>query len=180
MGDSSFNTNCYAMVSQIYGTGRINTSNSHNDEYVVDVDGCSSGTRAINRATNTEPLLSDSHNQQCIHEPQYQLNTNSISDIRGIAINANDHKDNHDTSSTTKHEMENTTTNVNSVVAFSVFQLIQNLGSALGYILGIFVPFHASSPAVSDQGSFIQIILQVVLLLISVIGFHIVDVKHRS
>ncbi len=65
-----------------------------------------------------------------------------------------------------------------SVGAFSIFQLVQNLGSALWYGVSVWLPVH-SDPTKGLTGTFAQIWVQLALLVAVVASFAAVDRRTR-
>jgi MFS family permease len=62
-----------------------------------------------------------------------------------------------------------------SVGAFTVFQLVQNLGSCLGFFYGLPLPMHDPDPSTGTTGSYTQAYIQFALLLVATVTFVTVD-----
>lgn len=70
-----------------------------------------------------------------------------------------------------------------SVGGYTVFQLLQNLGSAAWYFVSLQLPLHdtpATDTAPAVPGSYTQVYMQVALLAAGTAAFVAVDVRHRA
>ena len=63
-----------------------------------------------------------------------------------------------------------------SVGGYTIFQLLQNIGSAIWFEVSLHLPLH-DSPGV--PGTYAQVYVQAVLLLVGTLAFIAVDVRHR-
>ena len=66
----------------------------------------------------------------------------------------------------------------NSVGAFTIFQLVQNIGSAVGFFYGLPIPMHDPNPSEGQYGTYIQAYIQYATLVVATIMFVTVDRIH--
>jgi hypothetical protein len=127
LADSAFNTNVFAMVSQLYADAEPKQpsngsgSGEGEDALLIDSDGGSDGGDAAAGAAGEEAPT--------------------------------------------------------SVSGFTVFQLMQNLGSCVWYFIAYNLPMH--DPATGPKGTFAQIWIQTALLAVATVTFIVVDRRTR-
>lgn len=147
LADSAFNTNIYATISQLYGTM---------EDAVLDAR---SGKRARGGgghvpASATTPLLVDGVSSAVA------VDGSSVNGD-GVAAAAGGEVVDVDAMPVESHTQ--------SVGAFTIFQFIQNCGSAFGFFYEIPFPLHG------DSGTYAQIFVQGALLLLGVACFVLLD-----
>jgi MFS family permease len=127
------------------------------------------GDSAFN--TNLYAMCSDlGHYLQFLEESkQKKLTANSIEE--------NDHQDEFLLEDKTLEKRRKLDNIEHSTGAFTVFQLIQNLGSAAGFFFPIYIPLHDAPNA---PGSYTLIYLQVAMIVLSIGTFLVLDRQIRK
>jgi MFS family permease len=159
LADSSFNTTCYAMVSQLYG---------HED--------------AENRATQTmQPQDVHQDLQHLIRGQQHDsagiINSNAGESPMRKKTSFDEHPRREQASEETPILLANAEEAIavlsldsdRSAVAFTIFQLVQNMGSALWFWVCLKLPLSGTG------SSYTQIYLQVAMLAVGIICFLMLD-----
>jgi Major Facilitator Superfamily len=162
LGDAGFNANCYALVSQIYQ--REDASRRA---------GGAAGAAGGARGEGADALL------LAAGEPSSSDEEGGEGEGEGDGDGDGD-------------EEAQPNTGLWSVGAFTVFMMLQNLGSGVGFFYALPFPMHDPPPgsgaaavpglgfAAGASGSYIQAYVQFVLLAVSLAGFIVVDRKHAA
>jgi hypothetical protein len=147
LGDSAFNTNLYAIISQIYGK-QIPAAPLTRAAALADGDagkGDGFGDPLVTRGNADDPSDEDAAAAAAAAEAEAERPP--------------------------------------SVLAFSVFQLAQNAGSAACFYIALQLPLH-STPATDDtsatKGTYVLVYLQAAFLAAATALFFVVDWRHRK
>ena len=138
LGDSSFNTNSYALVAQIWQTPHLKTSGH--------VPSSNEKTKGLLREEDED----------------------GEENILFIRANGRNLQVSNDSEENDSEDDKVVVTGIESLSAFTIFMMWQNLGSGIGFFYAIPYPMHGS-------GSYLQAYVQFGLLVISLILFVIVD-----
>jgi hypothetical protein len=152
LGDSAFNANCYAICAQLYQDGPVEVTSRG--------------------ATDLEDAIGDGHGYDGVASGKRKGRTTSDASplLDGHAEGGS--------APAVPSAGESVDGATHSVGAFTIFQLVQNIGSAVGFFYALPLPMHDPDPASGQYGEYTQAYVQFAVLAVSTVTFIICDRIH--